>query len=66
MERSGGAGSRAPAAFPTAALARRVRESPLHAEEELQAVHVVGQQPAFEEVEGQHFQVRDAFGSIKE
>jgi len=46
--------------------ARRARESSLHAVEELEAVHVVGQQPAFEQVEGQDLQARDALGTVKE
>jgi len=41
-----------------------VGEFPLHAEEEFQALGVAGEQPAFEQVEGQDFQARDALRAL--
>jgi hypothetical protein len=44
--------------------ARRAGEFSLNLIEELEAVQVVGEQPAFEQVEGQAFQLRDPGGAL--
>jgi len=54
------------AVAPTRLRPGRAREFALNLIEEFQAVQVAGEQPAFEQVEGQHFQTGNAQSAVRD